>query len=135
MVVATTAKPMRSTVAMAMPSHSARSRCLGGRPGEAMPMTRALSADSTTLTKMTCNSALSAAGSNRSDIMEDYCDFSGGMMTGCSYVSSDGAWSSILTLLVSTLEGLSNNPVTMTGNATTSATMISCRPTQGSAPQ
>ena len=42
---------------------------------------------------------------------------------------------SILTLLRSTSSGLSRRPVTVTGKAITSATMISCRPIQGSAPQ
>jgi hypothetical protein len=42
---------------------------------------------------------------------------------------------SILTLSRSTFAGLSNRPVTVTGNAITRTTMIACSPIQGMAPQ
>src|SRR5258708_7123671 len=42
---------------------------------------------------------------------------------------------SILILLGSTVDGLSSSAVTVTGNAITSATIMTCNPTQGRAPQ
>ena len=134
-VVAMTAKPMRSTVTRAIPSHKARSRCAVGSPIAAIPTTTALSADSTTLTNTTCTSTPAAAASNKPANIGRYLGLAGAMKIGWSSSKSGCDCNSILTLLASTVVGASSRPVTMIGNAITKATMITCNPTQGSAPQ
>ena len=56
----TPAKPMRSTVAAAMPTRIALVRCSFGRPAAARPMTMALSPASTRSIMMTWRSATKA---------------------------------------------------------------------------
>ncbi len=129
---------MRISVAKEIPSQRTRSRFFAASPIAAMPITTALSADSTTLMNTTWPSAISVSmppGSmNDCTICPRYFGVVGKITRGGGS-SEAGDWMSILILLGSMVDGASSRPVTSTGKAITSATMMSCRPTHGSAPQ
>jgi len=67
----------------------------------------------------------------RSIVPDIYAGTSIGALISAAHISGTSIW--ILFRSLST--GRSSSPVTRIGNAITSATMISCSPTQGRAPQ